>query len=1055
MKPTRKFIAAALSAATLLACGTAGAATYAKKLDITAAGVPENVTLTDFPLLVRLSESIDGFSYQDFLGTGGSDIRFEDASGNPLAYDVDTWNELGESLIWVKVPSLQKDSVVTMQFGSTAPDANDPTAVWSNYAGVWHGNPSAPGASTSVDSTINARVATPSAGFPGFGLSSSRAEHLGSAWTNSTSAVGTKVQLGSGADNPLASLTSLSQFAASAWVKSSSTGPDFRLFSSKSVASGNGFEFMTVASGAKIMLRGNGNDGNKTLTWTGGYTAVKSQNWTHMACVINDTAGKVFVNGQSSSATVAKPTENAGLAASGYGSDSGNNRYSPILGYLDELRIYNGVPSDAYLQAEYAQVVTAGYTTFGSVQNASADAAEIADAPTVTRNANGTYTIAGTVSGVSGVTYDIEVKLGGATVWSESWTASAGSLERAVSWTTDGNVAAGTYSASIVATAPSGSVATRASASNFLVGDISAAKVADAYEEGLVAGSFALSRPGDATLPLTVSYAVSSETAVAGSAYVAVSGTAEFAAGSSTTTVALVPINNQYLVADATITLAILAGDFYGVSQSAGSASLTLYDYTPPAGYNVWIARDAGNASNGSNWSLGRAPVATDHILLGAWSTRTLTWDAAATHLVASWTQGREFDAQVIFATTYENSDVDSGFNLFTISGDATLEGGYWVHPVQGELRTADAENERYRMAVSVGGNMTVGSGATISGQARGRYSYAGGWLGLAMHGGFAISSTNNAYAASEVPSWTPFGSILEPVSTGLGAAGGTDQPGKFGRGGGAVWLDVGGTFQLDGKITVNGDTVSSQVSGSGNRGGAGGSVFVRANEIAVSGAGKIEANGGAANKTDGASAAGSGGRIALVAAGTITAADDSIECKGSRSGDFDHISDDLYNAAAGTVWLQSGSSKTLLVRNNHDNNEFARNIRAFTPIPADDAAAAAKAAFNGATLRLAEHSRVRLVAAQRFATLQVQTSSTTLAHLDLCGNRLTVSQIVDESGNVIATRGTYTLADALANGWTWFEDSSATLNEEGTAVATPGTGALVVGDQSTVFIFR
>ena len=1050
MKNTCRILASALCASLLFAvCGTARAATYAKKLDITAAGVPENVTLTDFPLLVRLSESaITGFSYQDFLGTGGSDIRFEDASGNPLAYDVDTWNELGESLIWVKVPSLQKDSVVTMQFGSTAPDANDPTNVWSNYVGVWHGNPSAPGASTSVDSTINARVATPSAAFPGFGLSSSLAEHLGSAWTNSTSTVGTKVQLGSGADNPLASLTSLSQFAASAWVKSSSTGPDFRLFSSKSVASGKGFEFMTVSSGAKIMLRGDGNDGNKTLSWTGGYTAIKSQNWTHMACVFDDTAGKVFVNGQSSSATVAKPTENAGLAASGYGSDSGNNRYNPILGYLDEIRIYNGVPSDEYLQAEYAQVVTAGYTTFGSVQNASADAAEIADAPTVTRNANGTYTIAGTVSGVSGVTYDIEVKLGGATVWSESWTASAGSLERAVSWTTDGNVAAGTYSASIVATAPSGSVATRASASNFLVGDISAAKVADAYEEGLVAGSFALSRPGDATLPLTVSYAVSSETAVAGSAYVAVSGTAEFAAGSSTATVGIVPINNQYLVADATITLAILAGDFYGVSQSAGSASLTLYDYTPPAGYNVWIARDAGNASNGSNWSLGRAPVATDHILLGAWSTRTLTWDAAATNEVASWTQNSDFNAQVIFNTTYEGADVDAGFNLLKVAGNVTLEGGYWVHPNQGDLRTDDASNERYRIAVSVGGDMTIGSGATISGQARGRYSYADGWYGLAMYGGYAISSTSAVYAAASTLIWPPFGSILEPVSTGRGAAGGSDSADKFGRGGGAVWLDVAGDFSLDGKITVNGDAFSS-------RGGSGGSVFVRAGNISIAGSGKIEANGGAATKTDGASAAGSGGRIALVASGTITAADASIECKGSRSGDIHHISSDLYNAAAGTVWLQSGSSKTLLVRNNLDNNDIARNIRAFTPIPADDDAAAAKAAFNGATLRLAEHSRVRLVAAQRFATLQVQTSSTTLAHLDLCGNRLTVSQIVDESGNVIATRGTYTLAEALARGWTWFEDSSATLNTEGTAVETAGAGSLVVGASGFSIILR
>ena len=64
MKNTCRILASALCASLLFAvCGTARAATYAKKLDITAAGVPENVTLTDFPLLVRLSESaITGFS---------------------------------------------------------------------------------------------------------------------------------------------------------------------------------------------------------------------------------------------------------------------------------------------------------------------------------------------------------------------------------------------------------------------------------------------------------------------------------------------------------------------------------------------------------------------------------------------------------------------------------------------------------------------------------------------------------------------------------------------------------------------------------------------------------------------------------------------------------------------------------------------------------------------------------------------------------------------------------------------------------------------------------
>ena len=202
-----------------------------------------------------------------------------------------------------------------------------------------------------------------------------------------------------------------------------------------------------------------------------------------------------------------------------------------------------------------------------------------------------------------------------------------------------------------------------------------------------------------------------------------------------------------------------------------------------------------------------------------------------------------------------------------------------------------------------------------------------------------------------------------------------------------------------------------------------------------------------------GSPSANSGGRVSLVATGVNSASAANASASGSRSPDqWQYNNQPYYEGAAGTVWLESSSAKTLLIRNAHPHAAY---IRAYTPIPADDDAAAAKAAFNGATLRLAEHSRVRLVAAQRFATLQVQTSSTTLAHLDLCGNRLTVSQIVDESGNVIATRGTYTLAEALARGWTWFEDSSATLNTEGTAVETAGAGSLVVGASGFSIILR
>ena len=130
MKTTRTTCAALAGLALLAAPVATHAATYAKTATVTAPGVPADVTLSDFPLLVRLSTAISGFDYGDFQGTDGSDLHFEDASGNALAYEVDTWNPQGESLVWVKVPSLTAATEITMRWGSANPDANDPAAVW-------------------------------------------------------------------------------------------------------------------------------------------------------------------------------------------------------------------------------------------------------------------------------------------------------------------------------------------------------------------------------------------------------------------------------------------------------------------------------------------------------------------------------------------------------------------------------------------------------------------------------------------------------------------------------------------------------------------------------------------------------------------------------------------------------------------------------------------------------------------------------------------------------------------------------------------------------------
>ena len=151
MKIRKSFMfALTVAAAMLVATDTVEAASYAKYATITVYGVPEETTLTDFPLLVRISASSpSGFSYNDMMQQDHSDLRFEDKNGNGLAYDVDTWNTDGESLVWVKVPALERRDEITMRWGSAAPDANDATNVWSNYVFVWHGN----GSDTGQDAT--------------------------------------------------------------------------------------------------------------------------------------------------------------------------------------------------------------------------------------------------------------------------------------------------------------------------------------------------------------------------------------------------------------------------------------------------------------------------------------------------------------------------------------------------------------------------------------------------------------------------------------------------------------------------------------------------------------------------------------------------------------------------------------------------------------------------------------------------------------------------------------------------------------------------------------
>ncbi|MFQ5493024.1 MAG: LamG-like jellyroll fold domain-containing protein [Candidatus Dojkabacteria bacterium] len=113
-------------------------------------------------------------------------------------------------------------------------------------------------------------------------------------------------------------------------------------------------------------------------------------------------------------------------------------------------------------------------------------------------------------------------------------------------------------------------------------------------------------------------------------------------------------------------------------------------------------------------------------------------------------------------------------------------------------------------------------------------------------------------------PSGTPgnaYGSTEAPVT--LGSAGGSGGDGGVGgTGGGALKIDSTGVVTINGEITADGETGQVGTDSSGG-GGAGGSIWIEADEFA--GAGLVSANGGDATSATYTGGGGGGGRLVML----------------------------------------------------------------------------------------------------------------------------------------------------------------------------------------------
>ena len=330
---------------------TLDASAFGKMIPITVSGYAGSTTLEHFPALVRLSTAITGFDYAD-VGTtaaaAAADLRFADADGNSLDYEIDTWDPDGTSLVWVSVPAIS--GTTTRLFAYYKADASatlpavDPTAVWTRagYFGVWHFGEVDAADGSVADSTGNGLTAAPPSGatFPVL-------------QTDGSGVAGAYVKSNSGLVLPSSAFSAFADtktdFTVEAWVN-------------RSVENGGDQQIMRSANawnqGAGLRLNDRIFYGNGNYTqWSTAYP-VSLTGWTFLAGAFSTTqSGYLQLNGDYPLPSITRGDSNTSFTAFSLTSRTGG-KDDVFKGYADEFRLRRGLSSKDWSMAVYDSVRT-------------------------------------------------------------------------------------------------------------------------------------------------------------------------------------------------------------------------------------------------------------------------------------------------------------------------------------------------------------------------------------------------------------------------------------------------------------------------------------------------------------------------------------------------------------------------------------------------------------------------------------------------------------------------------------------------------------------------
>ncbi|MBQ6136392.1 MAG: DUF2341 domain-containing protein, partial [Kiritimatiellae bacterium] len=265
------------------------ASDYAKAMNVSVTGY-SGTALANFPVLVKLSTAISGFSYSDFRLPNGGDLRFTDASGNLIPHEIDTWNPSGVSTVWVKVPTLEANARVIAFYGCDTPARPLAEKVWdSDYVGVWHlGESGLPLKESSGNSFDFAYQTGTGVGFAAGGVVGGAVDFPSNGFTN------TLVSLDHG------NLDGFTKFTIEAWTKQSAHKDVGGIISKRETATVESSYYFYDKAG-KTMLRASTN-GTASVECINTIQPPVNQ-WNHQAYSVDTTTSssnfKGYLNGVS------------------------------------------------------------------------------------------------------------------------------------------------------------------------------------------------------------------------------------------------------------------------------------------------------------------------------------------------------------------------------------------------------------------------------------------------------------------------------------------------------------------------------------------------------------------------------------------------------------------------------------------------------------------------------------------------------------------------------------------------------------------------------------